>query len=77
MPGFDDKVTTPASKVYTIERSVKLYTDMCNVAKRNMGPGRIVMINSWNNFQQGTTMEPATEYGSKYLQVTMSMFKLN
>mgnify|MGYP001248623310 CR=1 FL=1 len=77
MPGFDDKVMSPASKVYDLARSAAFYTDMCNVAKRNMSDKRIVMINSWNNFQYGTTIEPATEYGTEYLEITRDQFKLN
>lgn len=77
MPGFDDKTMSPSSKVYNVLRSVELYDDMCNVAIRNMGESRIVMINSWNNFQVGTTVEPTDEYGDDYLQITRDKFKLN
>lgn len=77
MPGFNDKTMTPASKNFNIDRNAKLYTDLCNVAKRNMGNKRIVTINSWNNFQLGTTIEPATEYGTEYLSITKSQFKIN
>jgi hypothetical protein len=75
-PGFNDKVMTPASKLYDINRSEKFYIDYCNVAKRNMSSKRIVLINSWNNFQFGTTLEPAKEYGTKYLEITRSQFKI-
>lgn len=77
MPGFDDKVMTPASKNFNIERSAQLYTDMCNAAKRNMGPKQLVFINSWNNFQMGNTIEPTQEYGVEYLQITKTQFKVN
>lgn len=75
-PGFDDKVMTPASKNFNLLRSAQFYTDNCNVAKRNMGNKRIVMINSWNDFQFGTTIEPTTEYGTDYLDITKNQFKL-
>lgn len=74
-PGFDDKAMTPGSKLYTIERSESFYRAYCNVAKRNMGTKRIVLINSWNNFQMGTPMEPAKEYGTMYLDLTKTQFK--
>lgn len=76
-PGFDDKVMTPASKNFNLPRSTQFYTDNCNVAKRNMGNKRIVMINSWNNFQLGTTIEPTTEYGTEYLDITRKQLKVN
>jgi hypothetical protein len=75
-PGFNDKTTTPLSKLYNQDRSSTFYTDMCNVAKRNMGSKRIVLINSWNNFQAGTTLEPAKEYGTTYLDITKAQFKI-
>jgi len=76
MPGFDDKVMTPASKNFNIVRSAKLYTDMCNVAKRNLGEKKITIINSWNNFQFGTSIEPTSEYGTEYLEITSKQFKV-
>jgi hypothetical protein len=50
---------------------------MCNVAKRNMGISRIVIIDSWNHFQYGTTIEPAEEYTTDYLDITKEQFKIN
>jgi hypothetical protein len=75
-PGFSDKVMTPASKLYDIGRTESFYTDYCNVAKRNMGKKRIVLINSWNNFQVGTAIEPTVEYGKMFLDITRKQFKL-
>ncbi|MDT3400988.1 glycoside hydrolase family 99-like domain-containing protein [Mucilaginibacter terrae] len=75
-PAFNDKTMTPASKLYNIDRNAAFYTDYCNVAKRNMSSKRIVLINSWNNFQLGTTLEPAKEYGTTYLEITKAQFKV-
>ena len=77
MPSYNDKTMTPSSKVYNLDRTEAFYTDMCNVAKRNMSESRLIMINSWNHFQYGTTIEPATEYTSDYLDVTRNQFKIN
>lgn len=76
-PGFNDKVATPASKLYDINRTPEFYTDYCNVAKRNMSKRRLVLINSWNNFQVGTALEPAKKYGTTYLDITKAQFKVN
>jgi hypothetical protein len=75
-PGFNDKKTAPTSKLYDIGRTPEFYTDYCNVAKRNMSARRIVLINSWNTFQYGTSIEPATEYGNTYLNITKQQFKV-
>ncbi|HSU51060.1 MAG TPA: glycoside hydrolase family 99-like domain-containing protein [Segetibacter sp.] len=75
-PGFNDKTMTPASALYNIDRSKDFYTDFCNVAKRNMGKKRVVLINSWNDFQKGTALEPAKAFGSTFLNITRSQFKI-
>ena len=75
-PGFNDKVMTPASALYNQNRSDSFYTDMANVAKRNMSGKRLVLINSWNDFQKGTELEPATSYGRNYLNITRTQFKV-
>lgn len=62
---------------YVFERTAEEYVTNCNVAKRNMGDSRIVMINSWNDFQKGTTLEPSPEYGTEYLEITREQFKVN
>ena len=77
MPGFNDKTMTPNSNTFNIERSTQLFTDMCNVAKRNIGDKKIVFVNSWNNFQLGTTIEPTSEYGVSFLEITKKQFKIN
>jgi len=77
LPGFDDKTMSPASKNYNLPRSADFFTDMCNVAKRNMGTNRIVAIDSWNHFQYGTTVEPTEEYETDYLDTTKEQFKVN
>ncbi|MET7000397.1 glycoside hydrolase family 99-like domain-containing protein [Chitinophaga defluvii] len=75
-PGFNDKTMSPASKLYNIGGNAAFYETYCNVAKHNMGSKRIVLINSWNNFQAGTSLEPAKEYGTTYLGVTKAQFKV-
>ncbi|GHT62166.1 hypothetical protein FACS189451_05860 [Bacteroidia bacterium] len=51
------------------------YKTLANVAKRNVGPSRIVIIYSWNNFTNGTTLEPTQEYNDDYLKYTKQFFK--
>lgn len=75
-PGFNDKAMSPASKLYNIDRTSRFFTDMTNVAKRNMGSKRLVLINSWNDFQKGTSLEPAKSYGSSYLDISRQLFKI-
>lgn len=75
-PGYNDKASSPTSKKYNIDRSADLYTDFANVAKRNMSDKRLVLINSWNNFQPATEIEPSVEHGNTYLELTKKQFKV-
>ncbi|HWV64217.1 glycoside hydrolase family 99-like domain-containing protein [Chitinophaga sp.] len=76
-PGFNDKVMTPSSALFNQDRSGEFYTDMANVAKRNMSSKRLVLINSWNDFQKGTGLEPTGSYGRTYMGITRKQFKVN
>lgn len=71
-PGWNNPSTATQ---YVIARSDSNYTSYCNIAKRSMGKNRIIMINSWNDFQKGNTLEPAVEYGSNYLYITKRELK--
>lgn len=66
---------TTASGSRPIERSTKGWTDFCNVGKRNMGSQNIILINSWNDFSNDSALEPATEYGTEYLETARKQLK--
>jgi len=51
------------------------YKTLANVAKRNVGPSRIVIVYSWNNYVNGINLEPTQEFGNDYLQYTKQFFK--
>lgn len=59
----------------SIARTKKNYTDFCNVAKRNIGRQGIVLIDSWNDFANDTALEPTSEYGKTYLEITRQQLK--
>ena len=71
-PGWNSPSTATQ---YVIPRNEKNYVDYCNVAKRSMGKNRLVLINSWNDFQKGNTLEPAAEYNLDYLNITRRELK--
>ena len=77
-PSYNDKVYSPTSTDYTFGKdgSTEDYITNCNLAKKNMGAQRLILINSWNNFQKGTNLEPTQENQSAYLGVTRAQFKV-
>ena len=59
-----------------------LFHDMCNVAKINLGQHPMVIIDAFNNWEYGSSIEPTDPYygngyGMKYLNIVREEFKLN
>lgn len=76
-PAYNDLVSNPKSKNLIVERTEKFFIDYCNVAKRNLGSKRFVIVNSWNDFGKGNALEPAKEYGTVSLDILKKQFTVN
>ncbi|TDX02067.1 glycoside hydrolase family 99-like domain-containing protein [Dinghuibacter silviterrae] len=87
-PACDPTITTPSSTnpVYPRTDSGALFRQLCNVAKMNADtiPGgiRMVLIDSWNQWQYDMQLEPDTTnthgvkpYGESYLDIVRQEFK--
>ncbi|GHT62792.1 hypothetical protein FACS189451_08010 [Bacteroidia bacterium] len=63
-----------------VPRSDETFITQCNVAKRNLGNTRIVLVNSFNQWQYDTTIEPTDPeyghgYGKRCLEIVKKQFK--
>jgi hypothetical protein len=76
-PGYDDKEFNSSSSLYNMGQNSEFLIDLSNVAKGRMSDERIVIFNSWNDFQLGNTIEPTEEYGTTYLEILKEQFKTN
>ncbi len=69
IPGFDDTAVRPQAAHPVIPRSPELLSaqlqDALAVAS---GPARVVMITSWNEWHEDTSIEPSEEAGLAYLE---------
>ncbi|WP_345952911.1 glycoside hydrolase family 99-like domain-containing protein [Mucilaginibacter sp. PAMB04168] len=77
-PGNDFKITAPTSVFPNVERKDggAMYRKLCNVAKMNVNnKGRLVLIDSFNDWANGTQLEPAQSYTDSYLNITKQQFK--
>ncbi|WP_426330197.1 glycoside hydrolase family 99-like domain-containing protein [Pedobacter sp. R-06] len=53
-----------------------MYKKLCNVAKGNASSAtRLILIDSFNDYQLDTQLEPTESYGDFYLDVTRQQFK--
>lgn len=68
-PGADDTNARPLAKHPVIIRTVNKFTNMCVMAKKYIPANGLIFITSWNEWHEGTQVEPAEEYGNAYLEV--------
>ena len=69
MPGFDDTAVRPEAEHPPIPRSPELFeTQLRDAFALADGEARIVMITSWNEWHEDTSVEPAEEFGLVYLE---------
>ncbi|MDR2474767.1 MAG: glycoside hydrolase family 99-like domain-containing protein [Bacteroidales bacterium] len=94
---YDNYANDPKSSTIILHRCYdtsatkdNVYWNLANVAKRNVGKSRIVIINSWNNYRIGSNLEPTVDapdkgdvanggykgFGELYLEYTRKFFKL-
>lgn len=76
-PSYNDRIYSKNSYYYTFgnKGDEKDYVTFCNVAKRNIGSRNLVFVNSWNNWNYGTNLEPSEEKSTRFLATTKSQFK--
>jgi len=77
-PAYNPKILSPVSTnpVYARTDAGALYKQLCNVAKMNASSTtRLILIDSFNDWQNDTELEPAVSFGEAYLQITKAEFK--
>ncbi|HEY4286594.1 MAG TPA: glycoside hydrolase family 99-like domain-containing protein [Puia sp.] len=77
-PAYNWLITAPTSlnPSYPRTDSGTMYRQLCNVAKMNAdNTTRLVLIDSWNSWQDDSQLEPATDYQNRYLDITKKEFK--
>lgn len=77
-PAYNWLITTPTSTNPNVTRadSGAMYKQLCNVAKMNVNhTTRLIMIDSWNDWQDDMQLESANDYGDLYLNITKKEFK--
>ncbi|MDR3217679.1 MAG: glycoside hydrolase family 99-like domain-containing protein [Dysgonamonadaceae bacterium] len=75
-----DGATDGTFRTPIVPRSEDTFKTLCNVAKKNLGNTRIVIIDSFNQWYYDTALEPTNPeygngYGTKYLEMVKERFK--
>jgi glycoprotein endo-alpha-1,2-mannosidase len=70
LPGFDDTAVRPEAKHPVIPRSEDLFMEQyktaMDLAANDIG---IIMVTSWNEWHENTSIEPSKEEGTAYLEI--------
>jgi hypothetical protein len=77
-PAYDWKILQPTAITPNYPRSDggKMYKQLCNVAKMNASATtRLILIDSWNKWDEDMQLESAISYGDLYLNITKQQFK--
>jgi hypothetical protein len=74
-PSFSRKIVTPTNTNYVFPKNVAYFESICNVARRSSGVNRLVLIESFNDWNNDTQLEASVSYGSTYLAILKKEFK--
>lgn len=77
-PSYDDRKYDDQNKynyVFGADGDTSYFVNNCNVAKRNVGAQKVILINSWNNFHKGWAMEPTQENKGNFVKACYHQFR--
>jgi hypothetical protein len=76
-PSYNGKVGNLTNTDFVIEKDHDWFTTYCNIAKRSSSTNRMVILDSFNDWNQDKQIEPAQSYGEEYLNILRKQFKIN
>lgn len=78
-PSYDPKILNASAGFFEIEREEEWFRTFCDIAKRASGnnSNNIIILDSFNNWNLNTQIEPAESYNTQYLEILRNEFKLN
>jgi hypothetical protein len=74
MPGYDDTPLRGTERVTINRRRGQFYRNYWDIAAGFVGPEQpFLLVTSFNEWHEGTELEPSTEYGEMFLQLTREL----
>jgi len=74
MPGYDDTRLRGAGRPVLARRGGEFYADYWRIAARFVRPDQpFLLVTTFNEWHEGTEMEPSKEYGDFYLGLTRTL----
>lgn len=74
MPGYDDRNQNGLNRLILSRKEGEFYKNYWQIAKKYLDPDLpILLLTTFNEWHEGTEIEPSQEYGEKYLELTRSL----
>jgi hypothetical protein len=79
-PSYNSNLNSPNAispyyNPYFTKDSV-FFVKYCNIAKASSDVSKLILIDSWNTWSYDAQIEPAKQYGDRYLKILRDQFKL-
>jgi len=74
-PGFDRTFDKSFNQQFPIPRDPKRFAEMLKIALDSLGNCKEIRIDTWNDFYEGTFIEPSVSDGFTYLEVLEEFIK--
>lgn len=76
-PSVNLQIINSGSPTYVIDKNEEWFRSHCNVARLAVGTNRIVLLESFNDWNKGTQIESADTYSDQYLSILREEFKVD
>lgn len=76
-PSIDPTIGNPGSNNWVAPKDAEWFAAHCNVARKTAGASKLILIDSFNDWNRGTQLESATSYGEDFLNQVRQEFKVN
>lgn len=76
-PSINLKIINPGININVFDKEETWFREFSNLARRASGKNKIVLIDSFNDWNRGTQLESANTYGDQFLQIVKEEFKVN
>ena len=75
-PSFNRRIVNASDKNYVFPKNVAYFESICNVARRASGSHKLILVESFNDWNQDSQLEASVSYGDTYLSILKKEFKL-
>ena len=79
-PSYNLNLSSPnaISSVYDpyFKKDSVFFVTYCNVAKASTDVSRLILVDSWDNWSTDSQIEPAKQYGDRYIKILRDQFKV-